>query len=373
MAKLALVTARVTKGRIMASYKGFRRPERFKEMVYTRNVYGPHPYVDTKHHEARGGISVDTRQQEQGGQGKFAPITDTDGGLGVKQFNLVGIDSAILKERASRLSKALEEIASWEASHWGSLLLFNQLNIPARLITRNGGELWGLYIPVAPSSCYITTNFMGKSVRKEVLLRHVISCNEHVIRRERNSDDPLSDPAKWSILDSLCGTIAALHDLHLVHLDISGSNVLVRWSESHDPKVYVIDAFNGYSDTSGNRELGHMLGNVYCPTSVQRCDYTPASDVYCLAWWVMHLAVAKDPSALSLELPNFTNQASVKKNLFLRHEYVIKHLPNARRKFPKWLYETLDSCLVIEPKDRPTSRELSLDVHDYWMNFGDAR
>jgi len=87
----------------------------------------------------------------------------------------------------------------------------------------------------------------------------------------------------------------------------------------------------------------------------------------------MHLAVAKDPSALSLELPNFTNQASVKKNLFLRHEYVTKHLPNARRKFPKWLYETLDSCLVIEPKDRPSSRELSLDVHDYWMNFGDAR
>ena len=124
---------------------------------------------------------------------------------------------------------------------------------------------------------------MGKSVRKEVLLRHVISCNEHVIHREKNSDDPLSDPAKWSILDSLCQTIAALHDLHLVHLDISGSNVLVRWSESHDPKVYVIDAFNGYSDTGGNRELGHMLGNVYCPTSVQRCDYTPASDVYCLA------------------------------------------------------------------------------------------
>lgn len=124
----------------MASYEGFRRPERFKEMVYTRNFYGPHPYVDTKRHEARGGISVDTRQQEQGGQGKFAPITDTDGGLGVKQFNLVGIDSAILKERASRLSKALEEIASWEASHWGSLLLFNQLNIPARLITRNGGS-----------------------------------------------------------------------------------------------------------------------------------------------------------------------------------------------------------------------------------------
>ena len=134
----------------MASYKGFRRPERFKEMVYTRDVYGPPPYVDTKHHEARRGISVDTHQQEQGGQGKFAPITDTDGELGVKQFNLVGIDSAILKERASRLSKALEEIASWEASHWGSLLLFNQLNIPARLITRNWGGVMGTLYSSSP-------------------------------------------------------------------------------------------------------------------------------------------------------------------------------------------------------------------------------
>ncbi len=356
----------------MASYEGFRRPERFDELVYTLKLYGDHPYVNTKPHESPGGIYVDTNQQEEGGQGKFAPIVGTDGKLCVKKFNLVGIDSAILKDRASRLSKALEELACWQETNWDSVLLFNQLNIPARLITRNGGELWGLYVPVAPSSCYITANFRGKSARKAVLLRHVIS-REHVIHREKNSDDPLSDPAKWSILDSLCQTITALHYLHLVHLDISGSNVLVRWPESHDPKVYVIDAFNGYSDTSGNRELGYMFGNVYCPTSVQRCDYTPASDVYCLAWWVMHLTVAKDPSALGLELPNFTNQASVKKNLFLRHEYVTKHLPDARRKFPKWLYETLESCLVIEPKDRPTSRELSLDVHDYWMNFGDAR
>ncbi len=61
------------------------------------------PYVDTKHHEACGGISVDTHQQEQGQEIRL--ITDTDGELGVKQFNLVGT-FMILKERASRLSKS---------------------------------------------------------------------------------------------------------------------------------------------------------------------------------------------------------------------------------------------------------------------------
>lgn len=314
---------------------------------------------------------IDPKKYNAGGQGRFCRLEGWNG-LGAKFFKVKGIDADVLKSRAKRVSNALTILSQTPPSDPDMFKLFNQLNVPKRPIVADDGRLVGLVVPVAPPSCYISHTINGKRANKLVELRYAV-WDQHLIHVDKNSDDSLEDAAKWSILDSLCQTIASFHDLHLVHGDLSSSNVLIRWAESNDPKVYVIDAFNGLSDSGGNRELGHMLSDVYCPTSVKNCEYTTASDVYCLAWWVMHIAVAADPNALRLPRPNFYDSASVKRNLFLRHEYVVKHLPDARRKFPKWLYQMLISCIDTEPKDRPNTWELAYAVHDYWLGFGDER
>lgn len=360
----------------MGKYLGYHRSERVVDMAATARLYGNAiPLVDAEPvFAAQIRDRIDRSGHEAGGQGRFYLLEGTDGAFAVKLFDVTKTDPHILKERAKRVESALRTIArKYPPGNFSSVVLFNQLNIPKRYISSADGKLVGLVVPVAPSSCYIKNDILDRSVSKLVRLRHVICAEERLIHPEKNSNSPLSEAAKWSILDSLCQTIASFHDLHLIHGDLSSNNVLVRWAETTDPKVYIIDAFNGFSDSGGNNELGHMFSDVYCPTSVKNSEYTTASDVYCLAWWIMHIAIAMDPSALGLPLPDFNVPSTVRQCLYLRHEYVVKYLPDAAQKLPKWLFTVLCESLEGNPDNRPNAWELAYAVHDYWIGFGDAR
>lgn len=359
----------------MVRYVGYRRQERISDMAKTVNVYGGSKLcVSPEPIRVRDIVRrIDREPEDQGGQGYFHLLKGSDGRLAVKLFKVSGTDSDVLRERARRVGNALRILSTIPpSSDFKSFVLFNQLNIPKCYIASDDGRLVGLVVPVAPRSCYTSALISGRSASKPVLLRHVVY-DQHFIHPKRNSDDPLVDAAKWSLLDSLCQTIASMHELHLIHGDLSSNNVLVRWAESHDPKVYVIDAFNGFGDTGGNRELKYMYNDVFCPLSVRRGEYTTATDVYCLAWWVMHIAVAANPVAMRLPVPTFSDVSDGKDSVFIRHRYVVDSLPSARRMLPKWLFDLLSVCLDDEPRDRPDARELAYAVHDYWKSFGDER
>lgn len=202
----------------------------------------------------------------------------------------------------------------------------------------------------------------------------IISDEHHIIPRQTsNSNDPLPPTAKWSFLDSLCQAVASLHELGLIHADISSNNVLVRWSDSKDPKAYVIDAFNGFSTTGGNKALRGMRSDVFCPRSLQLGEYTAATDVYCLTWWIVHIAITADPIGAKLPPPSTRDIVEGNDNLYLRHKYVTEGLALGRNTIPSWLHSILEESLRLEPADRPSARDLTYAVHDHWLNYGDSR
>jgi kinase domain protein len=362
----------------MGTYIGYKRPDRLKEMVSFMRMYkdGTGTLVRAIPMDARKlpGRVID--KPIKGGQARFYFLKDSGGKLGIKAFNS-SENPDFLKKRARNVQNALQKLNDTyerdnltEKDNLTITMLFNQLNIPKGYFVDKNGRLAALLIPKAPDSCYKTIYSNAKG--KEVKLRSIISENSY-INTFGKSNSGLIDVAKWSLLDSFCQTIASLHSLQLIHGDLSSSNTFVRWAESTDPKVYVIDAFNGYSYSDGNKELGVMISDVYCPISVRRCEYTPSSDVYCLAWWIMHIAFGMDPGAIDSPRPKLQDIKNGAPILFARHNYVVSSLPKARKQLSNEFFNVLESCLCEGPENRPDAIELACNVHNYWKDFGDER
>ena len=358
----------------MNKYLGFRRPQRLDEMARTFNAYGS-PLVDPTPMPLDNILElVDESSQDEGGQGSFFLLKGSKGRFGVKIFDPRKTTPEARQLHAKHVSHALLQLSTTPPASITAFLLFNYLNIPQQYVIAPDGGLAGLLVPTVPDSCYIQNVAMGmKSYRCGVRLGDVVSTRSAIPQRSGRTGDPLPDCAKWSILDSLCQTIASLHHIGLIHADISSNNVYVRWPESSDPKAYTIDAFNGFSALSNNEHLGHMRSDVFCPTSLYRQQYTPATDTYCLAWWISHIAVVANPIASELPVPGYDDIKLRSDTLYIRHRYVSEGLNNARSSLPRTLYDMLTSAISEDPYGRPSARELCYLVHDHWMNFGDER
>lgn len=357
----------------MGTYIGYKRPDRLKEMVSFMRMYKDGTGTLVK------AIPMDVRKLSgrviddpiKGGQARFYLLKDSGGKFAIKAFNS-SENPDFLKKRARNVQNALQNLNDiYERDNLKITMLFNQLNIPKGYFVDKNGRLAALLIPTAPDSCYKPIDYSsGKGM--EVKLRNIIS-EKSYINTFGKSNSGLIDVAKWSLLDSFCQTIASLHSLQLIHGDLSSSNTLVRWAESTDPKVYVIDAFNGYSYSDGNKELGVMISDVYCPISVRRCEYTPSSDVYCLAWWIMHIVFGMDPEPIRSARPKLQDIKNGAPILFARHNYVVSSLPKARKQLSNEFFNVLESCLCEGPENRPDAIELACNVHNYWKDFGDER
>ena len=364
----------------MNSYRGFRRPERVTEMANTIQHYSQRgPLVITTPIKIDQVSSlVDKSSQKEGGQGAFFYIKDTNERLAIKIFKAEKAEPTERVRRARNIESALKTLSTLQTTLQAGdptvFLLFNLLNIPKQYIADSDGGLMGLLIPTAPSSCYLDAEIMGRRSKKPVRIGDIISDERHIIPRQTSdSNDPLLPTAKWSFLDSLCQAVASLHELGLIHADISSNNILVRWSDSKDPKAYVIDAFNGFSTTGGNKALGRMRSDVFCPRSLQLGEYTAATDVYCLTWWIVHIAITANPIGAKLPPPSTRDIVEGNDNLYLRHKYVTEGLELGRNTIPSWLYSILEESLRLEPADRPSARDLTYAVHDHWLNYGDSR
>lgn len=360
----------------MSKYQGFRRPERIDEMISTVKRYGGRPPLvdpDPIHISKVGKLIDRSVSPQEGGQGFFAWLKNADMKLGVKIYKPSSIESVYRIQRANRIKNALEAIRQLNYKGTKAFLLFNTLNIPRQHIVDSSNALAGLLLPAAPSSCYIRQNISGKNQLKCVTLGDVISFRNIIPSCSEYDYDPLPPQAKWSLLDSLSQAIASLHHVGLIHADISSNNVFIRWPNSSDPKAYVIDAFNGFGVDGGNEEVGYMHSDVYCPTSLRARQYTPATDVYCLGWWIAHIGVARNPEVQRMDRPSLQEIRTASGVFYRRHEYVLDALKQNRDGLPVWLYDVVSSALEVNPDYRPTSRELTYAVHDYWLNFGDTR
>jgi len=361
---------------IVSQYQGFRRPDRIDEMISTIKRYGENPplVISKPVHISKVRDLVDRSIDfDEGGQGMFAWLKNANGELGIKIYKPGSIELAYRIQRANRVETALELLSKLNHKSVKAFLLFNTLNIPRQHIVDSSNALVGLLLPAVPRSCYVSQNISGKEQLKYATLGDVVSFRNIICCRSENDYDPLPPQAKWSLLDSLTQAIASLHHIGLIHADISSNNVLVRWPNSSDPKAYVIDAFNGFGVEGGNEEVGYMYSDVYCPSSLRARRYTPATDVYCLGWWITHVGMARNPEVQQMRRPSTEEIRSASGVFYRRHEYAIDALKQNRKTLPVWLYDVVSSALETNPENRPTSRDLMHAVHDYWLNFGDSR
>ena len=360
----------------MQNYSNYEYLGRHSEMAETLNRYSHSQplVVSTPISINKVQSDIKNARKMSGGQGKVFLLKQYKEQICVKLFDLDETDKTypyIMKKRAKNVQNALQILANMSRVDSKTVLLFNQLNIPRCYIEDpEDGKLRGLLIPTAPRSCY--KSFNNFTEKQCVTLNYIVSRNDRFINPNREPNDQLTEIAKWSFLDSLCQAINSLHALHLIHADISSSNVFVRWADSSTPKAYVIDAFNGYSDVGGNKELKHMFSDVYCPISVLRCEYTPATDVYCLAWWIIHIVFGMDPEPIREARPGIRALKAKSSVVFSRHNYVVSNFPKARRVLPSNFFYTLLDCIHEDPEKRPTSGELFAVVHDYWMNLSEG-
>lgn len=360
----------------LTRYQGWRDEDRFKELVETANIYSSpaHPRVSSRPYERiRILPHIDRTRKHPGGMGAFYPIKGFGGRLGIKVFKYSeNVSEEEKRARCSRVQKALATISKLPNNSMTSLLLFNQLNVPKCVVTDKSDLLWGVLVPFAPKSCGTEIHLQGEPHLIRTRLGDVICDSSNIARNGGTRENPLTEVAKWSILDSLCQTIACLHHIGLIHADISSSNVFIRWPESTDPKVYVFDAFSGLSSEDDNNEV--ILSDVFCPFSVRSAKYTAATDVYCLAWWVVHLTMAQDPLfPHSVPRPDHDSVKNGGKHLYTRHQYAVTGCTDNRQLVPKSLHNLLSAALLEAPQNRPSAKELAYAVHDHWMCFGDLR
>ena len=343
--------------------------DRINEMARTVRLYNDNSPLVAADPVERSEIiaGVDTSDRREGGQAYFLYLKRHNRTFGVKMFKNDTTSPADRVRRAKCIRSALEVLSRMEYRSTRTLLLFNLLNVPMQYVNDPDGGLAGLIVPILPDSCHIEVERMGRRSSRDVLIGNIVSDRHLIPSRTGSANDPLPPNAKWSFLSSLCEAISFLHELGLIHADISSNNVFVRWAESDDPKAYVIDAFNGFSTAGGNRELKGMRSDVFCPQSFRLGEYTPATDVYCLAWWIVHIAVTADPIGAKLPRPSMRDAAEEADVLYLRHRYVVEGLDLGRKNLSKDLLSVLKEALQEPPASRPSSRELAHVVTEHWL------
>ncbi|MGP8299480.1 protein kinase domain-containing protein [Streptomyces inhibens] len=165
---------------------------------------------------------------------------------------------------------------------------------------------------------------------------------------------PLPEGSVRALGAALCGALGQLHHSDVVHRDLKPSNIMVT---AHGPKV--IDF--GIARALGDVRLTHTGAAVGTPAfmSPEQAtgeEHTPAGDVFALAGVLVFAATGHGP---------FGDGRPA--DLLYRVRYGEPDLTG----IPAALVPILSRCLAKDPAQRPTTAELSSQLHDGSGEFAD--
>lgn len=165
---------------------------------------------------------------------------------------------------------------------------------------------------------------------------------------------PLPEASVRALGAALAGALGQLHASDVVHRDLKPSNVMVT---AHGPKI--IDF--GIARAAGDDRLtrtGTAAGTpaFMSPEQATGQEHTPAGDVFALAGVLAYAASGHGPFG--------TGQAA---DLLYRVRYSDPDLSGV----PAGLAAILSRCLAKEPAQRPTTGQLTAELHDGHGEFAD--
>ncbi|MEQ1503008.1 MAG: protein kinase [Myxococcota bacterium] len=149
----------------------------------------------------------------------------------------------------------------------------------------------------------------------------------------------------------LCTVLASLHEAGFVHRDIKPTNVLV--DDATD--VHVLDFGIGryFGDQDTLSEAGEVLGTVpyMAPEQLAGLPTTEKVDLFATGL-MLHEAIA-GPRVRPLTTVGWIPKICLER---------LPSLAAVHREVPRGLSHLIDALLAVDPRDRPTAREASIEL-----------
>jgi len=166
---------------------------------------------------------------------------------------------------------------------------------------------------------------------------------------------PIRVDVLGKISEAVLGGLAYLYSAHrIMHRDLKPSNILVNSKGN----IKLCD-FGVSSELEGSiAETFVGTGTYMAPERIQGSPYTVKSDVWSVGLTLMELAIGKFPFAGSGD--DDEEAGGPQGILDLLQQIVLEPSPKLPKSdaFPSILEDMIAKCLMKDPKDRPTPKEL---------------
>lgn len=166
---------------------------------------------------------------------------------------------------------------------------------------------------------------------------------------------PIRVDVLGKISEAVLGGLAYLYSAHrIMHRDLKPSNILVNSKGN----IKLCD-FGVSSELEGSiAETFVGTGTYMAPERIQGSPYTVKSDVWSVGLTLMELAIGKFPFAGSSD--DDEEAGGPQGILDLLQQIVLEPSPKLPKSdaFPSILEDMIAKCLMKDPKDRPTPKEL---------------
>jgi mitogen-activated protein kinase kinase len=157
------------------------------------------------------------------------------------------------------------------------------------------------------------------------------------------------------IAEAVLGGLTYLYQAHrIMHRDIKPSNVLIN--SRGEIKLCDFGVSSELENSVADTFVG--TGTYMAPERIQGSPYTVKSDVWSVGLTLMELAIGKFP--FSIDSEDDDEAAGPQGILDLLQQIVLEPSPRLPKSdaFPPILEDVIAKCLMKDPKERPTPREL---------------